>query len=219
MLVTSRAHDEYVAMFDLGDRDLGRSIVDVAAGSSGFAARWSRRGGHVVSVDPAYAVGGTRIAELGRVDLERGSAIAAEFPDRFVWDWFGDPQRRQAMRSRALAEFLTDLVSRPGGYLAAALPALPFRDGAFDLAISSHLLFTWADQLGLDWHHAAVRELARVAREVRLFPTVLQGAGDPVPFWAELMARLDADGLRCHRQRVPYEFQKGVDEMLVVLPR
>src|SRR5581483_3439038 len=152
MLVTSRAYDEYVAMFDLADRDLARSIVDVAAGSSGFAARWSQRGGRVISVDPAYAAGRAELAELGRDDLQRGSEIAERFPDRFVWDWFGDPQRRQALRSRALAEFLTDLVRRPGGYLAAALPALPFRGGAFDLALSSHLLFTWADQLGLDWH-------------------------------------------------------------------
>jgi len=219
MLVTSRAYDEYVAMFDLADRDLARSIVDVAAGSSGFAARWSQRGGRVISVDPAYAAGRAELAELGRDDLQRGSEIAERFPDRFVWDWFGDPQRRQALRSRALAEFLTDLVRRPGGYLAAALPALPFRGGAFDLALSSHLLFTWADQLGLDWHHGAVRELARVSREVRLFPTVMQGPGDPVPFWDDLLARLAADGLNCRLQRVGYEFQKGADQMLVITPR
>jgi hypothetical protein len=80
------------------------------------------------------------------------------------------------------------------------------------------LLFTWADRLGLDWHRAALVELARVAREVRVFPTVMQGPGDPVPFWDTLLDDLARTGLRSELRHVPYEFQVGANQMLVVRP-
>jgi hypothetical protein len=96
------------------------------------------------------------------------------------------------------------------------LPSLPFDDASFDLALCSHLLFTWADQLGREWHLAGLLELCRVAHEVRVFPTVLQGAGDPVPFWAELMDDLHRAGLHTDSRQVPYRFQIGADTMLVL---
>jgi hypothetical protein len=96
----------------------------------------------------------------------------------------------------------------------AALPRLPFRRGRFDLVLSSHFLFTYADRLDLEFHRAALRELHRVARrEVRVFPLLEQG-GRPVPaLLAELLGTLDIP----HRfQRVGYEFQRGGNEMLVL---
>jgi len=43
----------------------------------------------------------------------------------------------------AMQEFLADYRAggREGRYMAATLPHLPFADGAFDLALCSHLLF------------------------------------------------------------------------------
>ena len=203
-------------MFDLTSSDLARSILDCSAGVAGFAAEAGRRGTRVMAVDPAYALGRDELARLGKADLERGSAIAADHPDRFTFDWYGTPERRLALRTRALAQFLPDLVMHSERYVAAQLPQLPFADSSFDLAVCSHLLFTWADQLGLDWHRAALLELSRVAQEVRVFPTVVQGPGEPVPFWDELMADLDDGGLRTERRPVPYKFQLGGDTMLVV---
>jgi SAM-dependent methyltransferase len=215
VLVTSRSYDEYVAMFDL-DPAMPGSIVDCSAGVAGFAAGAGRRGARVVAVDPAYALSGDELARLGHDDLERGGAIASQFPDRFTFDWYGDPERRLKLRKGALAQFLVDLATHPERYLAGQLPQLPFRDASFDLAVCSHLLFTWADQLGLDWHRAALLELTRVARQVRVFPTVMQGSGQPVPFWDELMSTLADAGLRVELRRVPYEFQIGANTMLVV---
>lgn len=217
MLVTSRAYEEYVAFFALDvDALRGRRVLDCCAGASSFVARACRAGVDAVGVDPAYASGGDELAEVGRRGLRDGNAIADSFPGRFTWEWYGSPEQREQMRARALAEFLIDLNEHPDRYVTASLPALPFEDDAFDLALCSHLLFTWADQLGRDWHLAALLELSRVASEVRIFPTVLQGAGDPVPFWGELMDELRRSGLRTERRRVPYQFQVGADTMLVV---
>jgi hypothetical protein len=86
-----------------------------------------------------------------------------------------------------------------------------------DLALCSHLLFTWADRFDEHRHRAALTELARVARrEVRVYPLVVQGTGDPVPFLDGLRADLHAAGLPSTLQPVPYRFQRGADRMLVV---
>lgn len=203
-------------MFDLGDDELTGRVLDCSAGVSSFVAEAGERGCRATAVDPAFSLGRSRLSELGRDDHDRGTAIADQHADRFTWDWYGDPQRRTTLRRTALARFLTDVVAHPSRYIAGALPQLPFRADTFDLAVCSHLLFTWADQLGCAWHAAALTELARVAGEVRIFPTVVQGRGDPVPFWDELMTDLRAAGLRAEEREVPYMFQVGANRMLVV---
>ena len=55
-------------------------------------------------------------------------------------------------------------------YIAASLPVLPFRDREFDIALSSHFLFLYTDNLSYDSHVLSVREVLRVAGEVRIFP-------------------------------------------------
>jgi ubiquinone/menaquinone biosynthesis C-methylase UbiE len=96
----------------------------------------------------------------------------------------------------------------------ASLPRLPFPDGRFDLVLSSHFLFTYADRLDLEFHRAALRELHRVARrEVRVFPLLEQG-GRPVPaLLSQLLATL---GIQHRIRQVGYEFQRGGNEMLVL---
>ena len=64
------------------------------------------------------------------------------------------------------------------------------------------------------WHEAALREMARVATEVRVFPLVQQGAGEPVGYLPELLKELE--GVTAEIRKVPYEFQVGADEMLVL---
>jgi SAM-dependent methyltransferase len=212
MLITSRSFAEYQAMFDLSDADLELSILDCCAGASGFTAELAARGGTGKAVDPAYG--------LPRADviaaISNGASGAAQMiddnQDRFVWDWYGSPGRRDQLRKDAAERFARDYVERPHAYVAGALPGLPFHDSAFDIVLCSHLLFTWSDQLGEDWHRAALRELARVAgREVRVFPLVVQGTGEPVGFLDRLAGELGAE-----RRTVPYEFQAGASQMLVL---
>ena len=78
---------------------------------------------------------------------------------------------------QALHGFLADYEAgrRSGRYVDAALPALPFVDAAFELALSSHFLFLYSVQFDLDFHLAALREMLRVAAEVRVFPLLQLG--------------------------------------------
>ncbi len=76
-----------------------------------------------------------------------------------------------ATRLAAMENFLADYEAgkAAGRYIEGVLPSLPFADDSFDLALCSHLLFLYSEQLDADFHIAAVRELLRVARDVRIF--------------------------------------------------
>lgn len=213
MLVTSRSYAEYEAMFDL--TELPESVLDCCAGGAGFTAEAAARGVDAVAVDPAYELPAAELVDTVRRSLPAGSGIVDHHAASFVWHWYGSPERRDELRIDAADRFLTHVAEDPDRYVPGSLPELPFPDQRFDLVLSSHLLFTWADKYDEAWHLAALRELIRVSRaEVRLFPLVKQGAGEPVEFLPSLLEQLD--GVRAEIRKVPYEFQVGADEMLVL---
>lgn len=213
MLVTSRCLSEYRAMFDLGAGDLDGVLLDCCAGASSFVAEYD---GYALAVDPAYGQPRSRLVADVTESLAGTARIIGQHADRFVWDWYGTPERKEALRQQAGQRFLTDLESRPSRYVAGALPDLPLADRSVDLVLCSHLLFTWSNQLDAEWHRAALAELVRISRgEVRVFPLVVQGSGEPVPFLEELRRSLRKSGIETEPRTVPYEFQRGANTMLV----
>jgi hypothetical protein len=83
--------------------------------------------------------------------------------------------------------------------------------------LCSHLLFTWADQLDAEWHRQALTELVRVARrEVRIYPLVIQGPGEPVPFLNDLRRELTTSGHESSLRPVSYRFQRTADQLLAI---
>ena len=216
MLLTARSFAEYEAMFDLDEQALDGRVLDCCAGASSFVAEHVARGGDGLAIDPVYASSGTDLASAISNGLGAGTQIIDQHPDAFEWGWYGTVERREAIRREAAAAFLVDVGHNPGRYLAAALPQLPLADQSVDLALCSHLLFTWSEHLGHQWHLAALREMLRVVRrETRVFPLVVQGTGAQVPFLADLLGQLRGEGHHVEVHRVPYEFQRGADSMLV----
>ena len=116
-----------------------------------------------------------------------------------------------------MQRFLADLPGglREGRYLVQALPHLEFRDDEFDLALCSHFLFTYSDQLSPDFHIDAIREMCRVACEARIFP-LLKSYGGPSPHLEPVVDALRELGYGAEIREVPYEFQRGGNKMLVV---
>jgi len=95
-----------------------------------------------------------------------------------------------------------------------SLPHLGFREGEFDIALWSHFLFTYSERLSVDFHVAAIEEMCRVAAEARVFP-LLKSYGGPSPHLGPAVDILRGRGYQAEVRRVPYEFQRGGDEMLV----
>ena len=218
VLITSRSAAEYAAMFGLaaGDPAAG-SVLDCCAGGSSFTAE---SGARAAAVDPAYALGRRELAARVQAALPDGDRMISDHAGSFDWSWYGSPGRRAGLRTTAARRFLADLRAHPGRYLAGALPRLPFANASFDLVLCSHLLFTWSNQLDEDWHRRALTEMLRVSRqEVRVFPLVVQGTGEPVPFLAGLRAHFRAAGHSWRLRQVPYRFQRGAEQMLVIRAR
>jgi len=207
-----RSFEEYVRMFALSDEDLARSILDCAAGPSSFQAEMRRRGGRVVSVDPIYQCTPDEIrSRVGSVRDSMMRQVRGQ-TDQFLWDFIRSPEELERVRMGAMGQFLADYDTGDGRtrYLAQSLPKLDLAGATFDLALCSHCLFLYSDRLDVSFHLASVAELLRLAREARVFP-VTDLAGNHSPHLAAVRERFGG-----RLVRVPYEFLRGANEMLVV---
>jgi hypothetical protein len=215
-----RSFDEYRRMFRLTDQDLQRRVLGCADGPAAFNAEMTRRGGRVVSCDPLYRFDAGQIR--ARIDAVYPEMVgrAGRGRERFVWDVIPSPEVLGRLRMAAMGEFLSDYDAgrRSGRYLAAALPDLPFSDRSFDLALCSHFLFLYSEALSAEDHVRAVLELCRVAGEVRVFP-LLEMSGERSRHVGAVIEALERRGLRVRIEGVPYEFQKGGNEMMRITHR
>ena len=210
-----RSYDEYVRMFALEEPDLRLRIIGCADGPASFNAEAARRGVRVVSCDPLYAFAAAavrdRIEATSAEILEQTRKNAAAF----VWNTIASVDELGILRMAAMSTFLDDYERglEERRYVAAALPDLPFQQGAFDLALCSHFLFLYSERLGRDFHVDAARELCRVAGEVRIFP-LLSLDGERSPFVDTVSAALAGSGMEVSLDVVPYEFQRGGNQMM-----
>lgn len=212
-----RTFDEYRRMFDLSAGDLAGRILGCGDGPASFNAEATARGRRVVSCDPVYVFDGAAIRRRFEDCAEPLMSQVRASADHYDWSYHGDADGLVRNRQAALDAFLADYGAgaRAGRYVAAALPLVPFADATFDLALVSHFLFLYAELCDLEFHVASIRELCRVAGEVRIFPLfALDCRPSPhVPAAAGLLKR---GGYRVEVVRVPYEFVRGANEMMRV---
>jgi hypothetical protein len=168
-----RSFDEYCLMFCLGEREAGQRVVGIGDGPSNFNAEASRRGWQVVSVDPIYRFACDRLADRCEAVVETMVGAVAMTPSHWIWSYHADEAELRVHRRRTTADFVRDFGSPRSRhrYVAGELPHLPFATGSFDIALCSHLLFSWSGVLDADFHIGAITEMLRVADEVRVCPT------------------------------------------------
>lgn len=209
---------EYTAMFRLTEQDLSRQILDCGGGPASFNAEATAMGCSVISTDPLYEFSGEeirrRVTETFDVILD---GVRQNYGS-FLWgQTIASPEALGATRMEAMELFLQDYEGgvAAGRYLPHALPLLPLPDDAFDLSLVSHFLFLYSAENDTEFHFRSICELLRVASEVRVFPLLdMQHARSRhlQPVLSELKSR----GFSAHVEPVPYEFQRGANEMLVV---
>jgi SAM-dependent methyltransferase len=212
-----RSYDEYISMFDLSEADLGLRILGCGDGPAAFNASLTWRGGRIVSIDPVYAFDADQIRRRISETYETVMTQLRRNRDDFVWGVIPSVEELGQLRMAAMETFLADFDAgkQEGRYIPGELPGLPFTSGEFDLALSSHFLFLYSDHLSAQFHLQALDEMLRVAREVRVFPLVtLDNTRSPhLQFVKEQLA---SHGFGVEVRRVPYEFQRGGNEMLVI---
>lgn len=214
-----RSYVEYAAMFDLSETDLQRRILGCGDGPAGFNSELTKRGGNIVSIDPIYAFDSAQVKN--RIAETYGTVLAQmrENQNDYVWSVISSVEKLGRVRMSAMDAFLLDFEAgkREGRYIAGELPSLPFEFDAFDIALSSHFLFLYSAHLSVDFHLRALQEMLRVAREVRVFP-LLTLEGNPSPHLKPIIEHLAHHRFSAEVRRVPYEFQRGGNEMLLIRP-
>jgi hypothetical protein len=179
----------------------------------------TQQGYSIISCDPIYQFTAEEIAQRVRDTYQTiidGTKINS---DRFVWQDIQSPEELGKIRMTAMNKFITDfpLGVQQGRYVTDELPNLSFNSDRFDLALCSHFLFTYSDRLSLDFHIAAISEMCRVAKEVRIFPLLVQFSGEVSPWLQPIIDEMQKRGYKVEISQVTYEFQKGGDRLLIII--
>src|SRR5262245_7353566 len=174
-----RSFDEYRSMFSLSDRDLDLRILDCGGGPASFNAEGTRQGYSIVSCDPLYRFDAPAIGSRIRATCDQILEQTRQNETEFVWSTIRSIAELGELRLSAMTAFLDDYPAGrlAGRYISGELPSLPFADRSFELALSSHFLFLYTEQLDEAFHRAAILEMSRVACEVRVFHLLAPGAG------------------------------------------
>lgn len=210
-----RSYQEYAAMFSLQADDMIGRILGCGDGPASFNAEATGAGTMVVSCDPIYRFAQAEIKARITATYDQVLDQIRQNQDDFIWTSITSVEELGRIRMEAMERFLADYPAglTRGRYREAELPALPFSNGEFDLALCSHLLFLYSQQLDKHFHLASLAELCRVAREVRVFPLLALG-GAISPHLEESLVMLQEAGHKASVEQVNYEFQKGAHQML-----
>ncbi len=214
-----RSLAEYQQMFALTPADLTGQILGAGDGPASFNAEATALGATVTSIDPIYDLPSTVIQARFDAVVDDIIEQVQQTPAEWVWSYHRSPADLRQNRTEALRLFLADYDrgKAAGRYLNQALPKLSFGDRTFELALCSHFLLLYSDHHSYDFTLASVLELLRVSQAVRIFPLLtLQCRRSP--HLEPLLAHLQGAGYCPQIRRVPYELQKGGNEMLVISP-
>jgi hypothetical protein len=211
-----RTFTEYQRMFDFDPaRWAGQRILDCPAGSCSFVTEAHNREITAVGADKMYDRSPAALSKCCAADIETAMDALDGVGDLYIWDFYDDVPELRTYRERAASRFLVDYVHNGDRYVYADLPATPFADHAFDLVLSAHFLFLYDDRLSEEFHRETIRELCRISGQLRVFP--LHGFdADQSEIVDPLVGDLESEGYTTDIREVPFEFQCGANEMLVV---
>ncbi|WP_342551329.1 SAM-dependent methyltransferase [Paenibacillus sp. FSL R7-0652] len=218
IIFIGRTFEEYMSMFQLTEQELGgRAILDCPGGACSFSSEARKHGAYPAAADIVYHYGIHELETKGLQDIEHTMKQMQTAQGMYVWDRFGSIEGLRQERLRAITACAADMRRHPDHYVPAVLPELPFDDEQFDLTLSAHFLFTYADRFNFDFHVQTLLEMLRVTREeLRIFPTV-DLTGRRYEHMDELKLLLENKGYCVSEVRTSYEFQRNAHTMLRIL--
>ncbi len=209
--------EEYREMFALSTADLKTRLLEYGCGASAVNVELHDRGVPVISCDPLFALDRSTLSVNMSLIFEDMVARVIRDQDKFDFSHYGSLDALIASRRQGMETFFSDYEKGRAEkrYLPVRGHTLPFADFAFDFALSSHYLFADLDDQDVDFHLQAIRELARVANEVRIFP-LIDRHGQPSPFLGPVLLGLQQDNYGVEVREVAYYLQPKGNAMLRV---
>ena len=212
-----RSLSEYKEMFSLTAGDLGKKVLGCGDGPACFNAELSAEGGNVTSIDPIYRFTPEQIRSRIEVVYPQIMEQVSKNRNDYVWKNISNVEELGRIRMDAMKTFLNDYEKNQesGRYIDAFLPSLPLGNAEYDLALCSHFLFLYSEHVSLEQHMLSMKELCRVAKEVRVYPLLSISSNKESPHLKPVMTELERNGIIVSLVSVQYEFQKGATKMLV----
>ncbi|MBD2680867.1 MULTISPECIES: SAM-dependent methyltransferase [Nostoc] len=212
-----RSMDEYIKIFNLTNADLNKRIIGVGDGPASFNAEMARQGKSVVSIDPLYQFSGDQILQKFNEVVDNIINQVKATPNDWVWSYHKSPEDLRHNRVKVIQEFLADYErgKKTNRYIFGELPNLAYQNQEFDIALCSHLLFLYSDQLDYDFHFNAVGEMLRIAQEIRIFP-LIDLMLKPSPHLEKIIKYYADKGYKINIEKVQYELQPGGNQMLKI---
>ena len=210
--------EEYLDMFSLSKEELeGKKILDCPAGACSFTAVGNKQDLDVTAADIAYYHSEEDLHNKGLQDIEHAMEFMEKAQTNYIWDYFKDIEGLKRHRLSALKNCANDMRESSERYVPVTLPSLPFKDGEFDVLLSAHFLFMYADRLDYQFHLKTLNELLRVRKEeIRIFPLV-DLEGKRYEHLDKLISYLADNGFNVEEVKVAYEFQTNANSMLKIM--
>lgn len=209
--------DDYRNMFDLTDADFNARLLEYGCGLSAVNAELHESTAPMISCDPLFALDKATLSTTVSLVFEdrlNGVRKAADTTDMALKNTLEALVKR---RRQGIAQFLDDYECgrAEGRYRAVNEYDLPFENFSFDYALSAHYLFSGLDDQDLDFHLKVIRTLARVAKEVRIFP-LTDRHGAPSSMLGPVLLGLQADNYGTEVCEVKYPDASSGNAMLRV---
>ncbi|MBD2611127.1 MAG: SAM-dependent methyltransferase [Nostoc sp. ZfuVER08] len=212
-----RSMDEYIKIFNLTKLDLNKRIIGVGDGPASFNAEMAQQGKNVVSIDPLYQFSGDQILQRFNEVVDNIINQVKATPNDWVWSYHKSPDDLRQNRVKVIQEFLADYDSgkKTNRYIFGELPKFAYNNQEFDIALCSHLLFLYSEQLDYDFHLNSVGEMLRIAQEIRIFP-LIDLMLKPSPHLEKIIKYYTDKGYKINIEKVEYELQPGGNKMLKI---
>lgn len=209
--------EEYRDMFQLSESDLTMRFLEYSSGPSAVNFELQNIASECISCDPWFHLDVISLRNEINQNFEARLHQFQSQPQVFDLSRYGTLDKLIAYRREGIATFLADydqgrLEKR---YLPVRDNTLPFSHSSFDFALIANCLFSDLEYQTIDYHVQIIQELARVAKDVRIFPLVDAG-GIPSPMLGPVLLKLQQANYGVEVREVTYHLQPKGNAMLRV---
>lgn len=208
--------DEYQDMFDLSQAAFGMRFLEFQSGVTAFQADLRSQAAHLVSYDTWFDLSKDALQQIVEASFSERLTQITQRAEAFDLSRYANSlEQLVAYRRQGMAAFFQDydLGHAEGRYLFASQTTLPFADFFFDYALSAHHFFSATAPQSVAYHVETIEELARAAKEVRIFPLV-DAAGVPSELLGPVILALQQKNYGLEVRNVAYHLQPRGNAML-----